>query len=189
MFDLCLMWYMVHAVWLWYASQFSNTFAKKVNLLISSESTLSDSEPSSKQMNRKAFPVIVGGRSSSLDDLRSRKFLVSLLVATDILPMIILEGPFWLELGVYLLQRSMGCGNLARLRVLIWGPAPQDSHTRIPLENVSPVSSGRSTDTCFLSAGEVSPSSSGVVKAFVLYLPHVLSICWALLLLTSPSRV
>lgn len=61
MFDLCLMWYTVHAVLLWYASQFSNTFAKKVNLLISFESTLSDSEPSSKQMNRKPLPGCCGG--------------------------------------------------------------------------------------------------------------------------------
>ena len=70
----------------------------------------------------------------------------------------------------------------ARLRVLVWGPAPQDSHSRILSENVS---------SCFLRAkhliltssaqGEVSPFIFRVVKAFVLYPPPILSICWALL--------
>ena len=154
MFDLCLMWYMVHAVLLWYASQFSNTYAKKVNLLISFESTLSDSEPSSKQMNRKPLSGHCGAVPPPWMTSGSRKFLFSLLVATDILPMIILEGPLKSELGVYLLQHSMGCGNLCQAESPGLGScSSRQPHQNSLRERVFLFPQGKALDTCFLSTG------------------------------------
>ena len=72
-------------------SVLTRIFAKKVNILISFESTLFDSEPSSEQMNRKSLPGDYGGPSSSWVSSGSRKLLAK---KTGAVPLV-----FWLPLA------------------------------------------------------------------------------------------
>ena len=80
--------------------------------------------------------------------------------------MIILEVPLKSELGVYLLQFSMGCGNLCQAESPWFGVLLLKTATPVfPLRTCLPVSSGRST-WCPLPQlrGMSLPSSSEVLK-------------------------